>query len=112
MGGGNMGGGYMGGMGGMGQSNGMMGNRGQGPNSTAAQNSSPQPTVTSSPSESVNNPGTVLAHTDDLSLTSKQVQLLEKMLKSGKQQAALVLTNAQRKQLAEIVGPLRKSKST
>jgi len=48
----------------------------------------------------------------DPNRTSKQVQSLEKMLNAGKQRAALVLTNAQRKQLAEIIGVLRKSGST
>jgi len=33
------------------------------------------------------------------------------MLSSGKQRAALVLTKVQRKQLAEIIGPIRKSGS-
>ena len=134
MGGGMMGGGYMGGgmgqsygmMGGMGQSNGMMGSgymgwsngmmggyQGQSPNSTWSQNySSTQQAVTSSTTASVNNPATVLAHTADLNLTSKQVQVLEKMVDSGRQRAALVLTQAQRKTLAEIIGPVRKSRST
>ena len=69
-------------------------------------------TPTSSPNVSLNNPATVLAYEGDLSLTSKQVQALEKMLNSGKQHAALVLTTAQRKQLAGSVGVVRKSGST
>ena len=79
---------------------------------TGLQNySSPQQTQPSSPSASLNNPATVLAHEGDLSLTSKQMQALEKMLSSGKQHAALVLTAAQRKQLAGIIGPARRSGS-
>jgi hypothetical protein len=74
--------------------------------------SNPQQAQTSSPNQSLNNPATVLAHEDDLSLTSKQVQALDKMAKSGKQHAALVLTSAQRKQLAGIVGTSRRSGST
>jgi len=73
--------------------------------------SSPQ-APTSSPNVSLNNPATVLAYEGNLNLTSKQVQALEKMLNSGKQHAALVLSNAQRKQLAGIVAVLRKSGST
>ena len=87
-----MGGGYMGGMG---QSNGTRGGcRGQGQSSTGAQNSSPQQAVTTSTNTSVNDPATVLAHQNDLNLTSQQVQRLEKMLSSGKQRASLVLTNS------------------
>ena len=74
--------------------------------------SNPQSAQTSTPNTSLNNPATVLAHEDDLSLTSKQVQALEKMANSGKQHAALVLTSALRKQLAGIVGIVRKSGST
>jgi ATP-dependent Clp protease adapter protein ClpS len=74
--------------------------------------SNPQQPQTSSPDTSLNNPATVLSHEDDLNLTSKQVQALEKMVQSGKQHAALVLTSAQRKQLAGIVGIVRKSGST
>jgi hypothetical protein len=47
-----------------------------------------------------------------LNLTSKQVTALEKMVKSGKQRAALVLTQGQRKQLAAIVWVGPKSRST
>jgi hypothetical protein len=126
MGGGYMGGGGMGGsrMGGMGQSNGGMGGtgqsngmtggcQGQGPNSTRSQDSSAsQPAVTSSTPASVNDPTTVLAHKDDLNLTTKQVQLLEKMLSTGKLHAAPILTAAQRKQLAQIISPVRKPGST
>ncbi len=100
---GGMGGGYSGG----GYSNGGYSN---GPG--APYYSNPQPAQTSSTNTSLNNPATVLAHEDDLSLTSKQVQALEKMATSGKQHAALVLTSAQRKQLAGIVGTTRKSGST
>ncbi len=81
-------------------------------NGSGSQNYSyPQQSKISSPNTSLNNPATVLAHEDDLNLTSKQVQALEKMAKSGKQRAALFLTPAQRKQLAGIVGILRKSGS-
>ena len=108
--------GMMGGMGNgcMGRSNGMTGGyQGQGQNGTGSQNySSMQQAVTSSTSESVNNPATVLAHTADLNLTSKQVQVLEKMLNSGRQRAALVLTKAQRKTLAQIISVVPKSRST
>jgi hypothetical protein len=79
---------------------------------TGSQNASPQQVQSSSPSVSLNNPATVLAHTTDLKLTDKQVQALDRMLSSGKQHAALVLTQAQRKQLAGIVGTVRKSGST
>ena len=51
----------------------------------------------------------MLAHTADLNLTGKQVQVLEKMVNSGKQRAALVLTQPQRKQLAQIIGIVPKS---
>jgi hypothetical protein len=98
---GGMGGGYSGGYSGGGYSNG----------SGSPYYSNPQPAQTSSPNTSLNNPATVLAHEDDLKLTSKQVQALEKMATSGKQHAALVLTSAQRKQLAGIVGIVRKSGS-
>jgi len=74
--------------------------------------SNSQQAPTSSPNVSLNNPATVLAYEGDLNLTSKQVQALERMLNSGKQHAALVLTSVQRKQLAGIVGVLRKSGST
>ena len=104
----NMGGGYMG------QSSGMMGGyQGQSPNSPWSQNySGTQQAGTSCTNATVNNPSTVLAHRADLNLTSKQVQLLEKMVTASKQHAAFVLTQAQRRQLAEIVGPVRKSRST
>ena len=98
--------------GGTGQSNGMMGGyQGQGLNSSGSQNYSSPLLLSSNTNATVNNPSTVLAHTDDLKLTSKQVQSLEKMLSSGKQRAALVLTKVQRKQLAAIIGPARKSGS-
>jgi hypothetical protein len=71
----------------------------------------PQQTVVSSRKSGLNNPATVLAHADDLKLTSKQVQLLEKMQTSGKQRAMLVLTTAQRKQLVQIVGLIKTSGS-
>jgi hypothetical protein len=71
-----------------------------------------QQAQTSSPNTSLNNPATVLAHENELNLTSKQVQALEKMAKSGKRHAALVMTAAQRKQLAGIVGIIPKSGST
>lgn len=96
---GGMGGGYSNGYSGGGYSN----------DSGSSYYSNPQAAQTSSPSTSLSNPATVLAHEDDLSLTSKQVQALEKMAKSGKQHAALVLTSVQRKQLAGIVGIVRKS---
>lgn len=99
---GGMGGGYSGGYSGGGYSN--------GPGSQYYFN--PQQAQTSGPNTSLNNPATVLAHEDDLNLTSKQVQALEKMATSGKQHAALVLTAAQRKQLAGIVGTVRKSGAT
>ena len=70
--------------------------------------SSPQQTATSSTSASVNNPATVLAHRRDLKLTSKQVLSLKKMLISHQQQATRVLTKAQKRKLAEIVGLARK----
>ncbi len=80
---------------------------------TGSQNySSPQQSQTSSPTASLNNPATVLAYEGDLNLTSKQVQALERMANSGKQHAALVLTAAQRRQLADLVGTARKSGST
>jgi hypothetical protein len=60
---------------------------------------------------SVNNPVTVLSYKDDIKLTVKQVQLIEKMIDSGKQHAAQILTDSQRKQLVKIVGPVRKPKS-
>ena len=75
---------------------------------TPTRNSPKQPSSITT----LNNPTTVLAHEDDLNLTSKQMQALEKMAKSGKQHAALVLTSAQRKQLAGIVGIVRKSGTT
>ena len=56
----------------------------------------------------MNDPATILAHADDLKLTSKQVQRLEKMLGSGKQRASLVLTKAQKTTLAAIIGAGRK----
>ena len=89
----------------------MGGYQGQGLNSSGSQNYSSPLLLSSNTNATVNNPSTVLAHTDDLKLTSKQVQSLEKMLSSGKQRAALVLTKVQRKQLAEIIGPARKSGS-
>ena len=111
---GGMGGGYSGGgyMGGPGQSNGMTGGyQGQSTNSTGSQNSNPQQAQSSSTIERVNNPSTVLAYEGDLNLTSKQVQLLNKMASSGKLHAAFILTPAQRKQLAALVGTVRKSGS-
>ena len=112
-----MGSGYMGGMGqsyGMmgsgypGWSNGMMGGyQGQSLNSTWSQNySSTQQAVTSSTVATLNNPSTVLAHTADLNLTSKQVSGARKMPALASR-AALVLTPAQRKQLAQIVALCR-----
>ncbi len=123
-----MGGGYMGGMGSSGGMSGYYGgqgyyagpgyyggqgyNLGQGQNNPLLFNSAAtQPAATNSSATSVNNPSTVLARADDLSLTSKQRQLLEKMEKAGKQHAALVLTKIQRKQLAEILGATRKTSS-
>jgi len=83
------------------------------PYGTASPNySNSQQAPASSSNLSLNNPATVLAYEGDLKLTGKQVQLLEKMLSSGKQHAALILTNAQRKQLAETIGRVRKSGST
>ena len=109
-------GGYAGGgyTGGTGQSYGTTGSyRGQSPSTSGSQNSSSlQEAITSSTPASLNNPATALAHASDLSLTSKQVNALEKMVKSGKQRAALVLTQAQRKQLAQIVGIVPKARST
>ncbi len=91
----------------------MSGCYGQGSSSTGSQNAtSLQQAVTSSTTASLNNPATVLAHAGDLNLTSQQMYALEKMLKSRKQHAALVLTSAQRKQLAGIVGIVRKSGTT
>ena len=107
---GGMGGGYSGGYSGGGYSGGYSGS-GYSNGSGSQYYSNPQPAQTSGPNTSLNNPATVLAHEDDLSLTSKQVQALEKMANSGKQHAALVLTSAQRKQLAGIVGIVRKSGS-
>ncbi len=103
--GGMMGGGYMG------QSSGMTGGYwGQRQNGMGSLNySGPQQAMTSSSNVSLNNPSTVLAHTADLNLTGKQVQVLEKMVNSGKQRAALVLTQPQRKQLAQIIGIVPKS---
>ena len=72
----------------------------------------PQQTGVSSRNSGLNNPATVLAHADDLKLTSKQVQLLEKMQTYGKQRAMLVLTAVQRKQLVQIVGLVKTSGST
>ncbi len=109
MSGGYMVGGYSAGYAGGGYSGGMTGSyRGQSAASTASQNySSPQQAPAGSANASLNNPATVLAYESDLELTSKQTQALEKMLKSGKQRAALVLTQGQRKQLAQIVGLAR-----
>jgi hypothetical protein len=67
-----------------------------------------QQTVTSSANASLNNPATVLANQSVLNLTGKQVTALEKMLTTGKQHAVLVLTPAQRKQLAQMVGVVSK----
>jgi hypothetical protein len=57
----------------------------------------------------VNNPATALANGDVLDLTADQVKRLEKMAASGKQHAALVLTTAQKKALAQIISPARKT---
>lgn len=74
-------------------------------------NSYSQQGQSSSANTSLNNPATVMAYEGDLKLTGKQVQALEKMAKSGKQHAALVLTSAQRKQLAGLVKSGRASGS-
>jgi hypothetical protein len=55
-----------------------------------------------------NNPATVLSYQSELNLTSKQVQALEKMESSGKQRAGIVLTQQQRKILAQTIGVLRR----
>jgi hypothetical protein len=86
---------------------------GQGWNSLASQSYSPlQQAVTNNTLASANNPVTVLAHATDLKLTSTQVQQLKSMLNSGQRQAARVLTMAQRKKLAMILGSARKSGSS
>jgi hypothetical protein len=83
--------------------------QGQGPSGDRLQNYlNPRQATTVNMNLSLNNPATVLSHSDDLDLTSKQVQSLEKMRNSGKQHAAFVLTKAQRKQLAEMIGVVRK----
>jgi hypothetical protein len=71
-----------------------------------------QQAVTNNTLASANNPVTVLAHATDLKLTSTQVQQLKSMLNSGQRQAARVLTMAQRKKLAMILGSARKSGSS
>jgi hypothetical protein len=92
-----LGGSFMGG--GSGRSGVMMNNSwGQAQGNTAVQsNFTSQDATASSTTTSLNNPTTVLAHKDNLELSGKQVLLLEKMQKSGKQRAALSLTTAQRK---------------
>ena len=73
---------------------------------------SSQQIMTSGANASLNNPATVLAYAGALNLTSTQIYALEKMLKAGKQRAALVLNQAQRKELAEIVGMVPRSRAT
>ena len=107
-GGGYYGGGYAGG--GMSQPYGSAANYYQSPyDSTSQYSGSQQPAATSGAGASLNNPATVLAHADGLNLTGKQVQLLEKMQKSGKQRAMLILTKDQRKQLVGSIGSTRKA---
>jgi hypothetical protein len=53
----------------------------------------------------LNDPATALANTNNLDLTSDQVQRLEKMASSGTKHAGLILTAEQRKKLRELVGP-------
>jgi hypothetical protein len=81
-------------------------NTGGGSQSSAASSS------TTADSASPNNPATVLARAEELNLTGKQVQLLEKMQKSGKKRAMLVLTKEQRKQVVGSAGSTRKSSSS
>ena len=80
------------------------------PYDSASQTSAGQQSATTgSASTSPNNPATVLALADELSLTAKQVQLLEKMQKSGKERALLILTKEQRKQFIGRNGMARKA---
>jgi hypothetical protein len=81
-------------------------------NSTGQQSTGQQSSGTTGANMSFNNPTTVLAHSDDLNLTDKQVKLLEKMQKSGKQRAMLILTKEQRKQLVGSVSAPHKATSS
>jgi hypothetical protein len=71
-----------------------------------------QQTGTISASAILNDPATILAHANALNLTGTQVQRLKKTLNSGNQQAVQVLTKAQKKKLAAILGIVRKPGST
>jgi hypothetical protein len=113
--GGNYGGGYYGSgyTGGAWQPYGAAGNHYQNAYGSASQNSgSQQPDASGVADTSPNNPATVLAQADDLNLTAKQVQLLEKMQKSGKKRAMLILTKEQRKQLVGGSAVTRKASSS
>ncbi len=66
-----------------------------------------QSASTGSATDSPNDPAAVLARAEELELTAKQVQLLEKMQKSGKERALFILTKEQRKQLIGRNGTVR-----
>jgi hypothetical protein len=104
------------GMGGMGGGQGMMGGMGGGPGMMGGMGGGPgmmggmgqgQGMMNGKPRNSridQNDPQALLALKDDLALTQKQVQSLEKMAKAGRKQAAQVLTKEQKKKLQELAG--------
>jgi len=84
------------GMGGMGGGPGMMGGMGQGQGMMGG--------MASNSRIDQNDPQALLALKDEIALTQKQVQALEKMAKAGRKQAAQVLTKEQKKKLQELAG--------
>jgi hypothetical protein len=72
----------------------------------------PQQGMTGSARPNLNDPATALANTDNLDLTSDQVQRLQKMARSGSKHAGLILTADQKKKLHQLVGTQRKARSS